>query len=94
MSLTRATKKKNEELNSARVSSVPNAFKDAKEEAIFEEKKVINTETNEQKWAKLVSGTTTTEYVSWRMPHKKRGKQEPGFNLDYLPPKTHPPVHN
>ncbi|XP_051144324.1 root meristem growth factor 10 [Andrographis paniculata] len=32
--------------------------------------------------------------VSWQVPHKKRGEQEPGFNLDYLPPKTHPPTHN
>lgn len=32
--------------------------------------------------------------VSWRIPHKKRGEQQPGFNLDYAPPKTHPPVHN
>ncbi|CAB4269649.1 unnamed protein product [Prunus armeniaca] len=33
--------------------------------------------------------------VSWRVPHKKRGVQkQPGFNLDYSPPKTHPPSHN
>ncbi|XP_059654256.1 root meristem growth factor 10 [Cornus florida] len=32
--------------------------------------------------------------VSWRMPHKKHGEPQPGFNLDYSPPKTHPPVHN
>ncbi|KAH6767480.1 hypothetical protein C2S52_018463 [Perilla frutescens var. hirtella] len=30
----------------------------------------------------------------WRVPRRKRGDEEPGFNLDYLPPKTHPPVHN
>lgn len=30
----------------------------------------------------------------WRVPHRKRGHKEAGFNLDYLPPKTHPPVHN
>lgn len=32
--------------------------------------------------------------VSWRVPHKKRGEKQPGFNLDYSPPKTHPPSHN
>lgn len=32
--------------------------------------------------------------VGWRVPRKKRGEQQPGFNLDYSPPKTHPPVHN
>lgn len=32
--------------------------------------------------------------VSWRVPHKKRGEHQPGFNLDYSPPKTHPPHHN
>ncbi|KAL2511464.1 Uncharacterized protein Adt_17064 [Abeliophyllum distichum] len=44
-----------------------------------------------------VLGTVQTEpavSVSWRVPHKKRGEEEPGFNLDYLPPKTHPPSHN
>ncbi|MBA0853164.1 hypothetical protein Goshw_014243 [Gossypium schwendimanii] len=32
--------------------------------------------------------------VSWRVPHKKHGEKNPGFNLDYSPPKTHPPHHN
>lgn len=32
--------------------------------------------------------------VSWTLPHRKRGEQQPGFNFDYAPPKTHPPVHN
>ncbi|KAK7339361.1 hypothetical protein VNO77_20022 [Canavalia gladiata] len=32
--------------------------------------------------------------VSWRVPHKKPRKKDPGFNLDYSPPKTHPPSHN
>ncbi|KAK7256607.1 hypothetical protein RIF29_30061 [Crotalaria pallida] len=32
--------------------------------------------------------------VSWRMPHKKPREKNPGFNLDYAPPKTHPPSHN
>jgi hypothetical protein len=28
------------------------------------------------------------------VPQKKRGERHPGFNLDYSPPKTHPPSHN
>ncbi|XP_054780037.1 root meristem growth factor 10 [Prosopis cineraria] len=33
--------------------------------------------------------------VSWSVPpKKKRGYKNPGFNLDYSPPKTHPPSHN
>lgn len=32
--------------------------------------------------------------VQWRVPHPKKGEAVPGFNMDYLPPKTHPPVHN
>ncbi|RDX90333.1 hypothetical protein CR513_27821, partial [Mucuna pruriens] len=33
--------------------------------------------------------------VSWRVPHNEKPSQKhPGFNLDYSPPKTHPPHHN
>ncbi|TKY66351.1 hypothetical protein E2542_SST09221 [Spatholobus suberectus] len=32
--------------------------------------------------------------VSWRVPRKKPREKDPGFNLDYSPPKTHPPSHN
>ena len=32
--------------------------------------------------------------VSWLVPRKKPGQKNPGFNLDYSPPKTHPPSHN
>ncbi|CAM8937900.1 unnamed protein product [Rhodiola kirilowii] len=32
--------------------------------------------------------------VTYRVPHPKRGEQQPGFNLDYSPPKVHPPHHN
>ncbi|XP_057805563.1 root meristem growth factor 10-like [Salvia miltiorrhiza] len=33
---------------------------------------------------------------TFRVPQNKRGEDEEvaGFNLDYLPPKTHPPSHN
>ncbi|GMI69686.1 hypothetical protein HRI_000637900 [Hibiscus trionum] len=47
---------------------------------------------------KSTSGATGTSKpvvsVSWRVPHRKRGQKHPGFNLDYSPPKTHPPSHN
>ncbi|CAN6562612.1 unnamed protein product [Malus baccata var. baccata] len=33
--------------------------------------------------------------VSWCVPrNKRRVQKQPGFNLDYSPPKTHPPSHN
>ncbi|PKI71813.1 uncharacterized protein LOC116209083 [Punica granatum] len=32
--------------------------------------------------------------VSWRVPRQKTSEKHPGFNLDYSPPKTHPPSHN
>lgn len=35
-----------------------------------------------------------TQRVTWKLPQKKRGEKQPGFNLDYAPPKTHPPTHN
>ncbi|CAK9159374.1 unnamed protein product [Ilex paraguariensis] len=38
--------------------------------------------------------TESLATVSWRVPHRKRREKQPGFNLDYSPPKTHPPVHN
>ncbi|KAI3444722.1 hypothetical protein Pfo_001387 [Paulownia fortunei] len=88
-----------------RKSSIPNATKDAKEESRFEKEKVNNESDEPGKHIQPkgnpvnISGTTQTgseslASVSWKVPHKKRGEQEPGFNLDYLPPKTHPPVHN
>ncbi|XP_010264248.1 PREDICTED: uncharacterized protein LOC104602315 [Nelumbo nucifera] len=43
-----------------------------------------------------ISGAVQTESlvsVPRRVPRKKSG-QYPGFNLDYSPPKTHPPSHN
>lgn len=36
----------------------------------------------------------SVDSVRWQMPHRKKGEPEPRFNLDYLPPKTHPPSHN
>ena len=46
--------------------------------------------------AKVSSSVQTESLVSvpWAVPHKKRNEKNPGFNLDYSPPKTHPPSHN
>ncbi|KAK9910867.1 hypothetical protein M0R45_034806 [Rubus argutus] len=50
--------------------------------------------------ASTATGQTTASSdqqvsVSWLVPRKKRGiRKQPGFNLDYSPPKTHPPSHN
>lgn len=32
--------------------------------------------------------------VSWRVPKTKDEVSQTGFNLDYAPPKVHPPTHN
>ncbi|XP_019189104.1 PREDICTED: uncharacterized protein LOC109183454 isoform X2 [Ipomoea nil] len=32
--------------------------------------------------------------VTWKVREKKRGEPQAEFNLDYLPARTHPPVHN
>lgn len=50
----------------------------------------------EEKMRTLSSSRTleSLDSVSWRVPHKKSGENNPGFNLDYAPPKTHPPSHN
>ncbi|PIN10747.1 hypothetical protein CDL12_16646 [Handroanthus impetiginosus] len=63
-----------------------NALGEAKMRNKFEKKEIRN-ELNSRKTEALAS-------VSRRVNRKKRGEKEPGFNLDYLPPKTHPPVHN
>ena len=31
---------------------------------------------------------------SWTVPRTKNSDKHPGFNLDYAPPKIHPPSHN
>ncbi|GLT75642.1 hypothetical protein SLA2020_473480 [Shorea laevis] len=47
----------------------------------------------------LTSSSQITESplgsVSWRVPHdEEHDEQNPGFNMDYSSPKTHPPSHN
>ncbi|KAM7508783.1 hypothetical protein LguiA_019236 [Lonicera macranthoides] len=43
---------------------------------------------------KKVAKKQSVSSVEWSVPHVKKGKEQPGFNVDYSPPKTHPPVHN
>ncbi|XLR54854.1 hypothetical protein HN51_023019 [Arachis hypogaea] len=44
---------------------------------------------------KTTNSLVSSSSISWRVPHKKPSeKNNPGFNLDYSPPKTHPPSHN
>ncbi|CAA3032728.1 Hypothetical predicted protein [Olea europaea subsp. europaea] len=67
-----------------------------KDEKALKEKKVeeYNFKTSTKKRVIVSGDTQTDQSVSRRMPHKKIGQKDPGCNLDYLPPKTHPPVHN
>ncbi|KAL9175970.1 hypothetical protein ABFS82_02G147500 [Erythranthe guttata] len=85
------TKKNEDKLNiPARVST-----KSSKEDSRFEKDEAgKNIQAKGNIPVEVSSGATRVASVSWTVPHKKRGEQEPGFNLDYLPPKTHPPVHN
>lgn len=53
-----------------------------------------NEQRDDAKGVKVSGAKRSGERVSWKVPHKKGGQPQPGFNLDYLPPKTHPPVHN
>ncbi|KAL1331267.1 hypothetical protein HN51_048537 [Arachis hypogaea] len=43
---------------------------------------------------KTTNSLVSSSSISWRVPHKKPSEKNPGFNLDYSPPKTHPPSHN
>ncbi|GAB4844337.1 hypothetical protein Ancab_037701 [Ancistrocladus abbreviatus] len=55
-------------------------------------------ESEHQKIDGEASSSTKSKFeavrISWLVPHKKRGVPQPGFNLDYAPPKEHPPEHN
>lgn len=43
---------------------------------------------------KTQSLTYANDAVIWRVPRNKIRHLQPGFNLDYEPPKTNPPIHN
>lgn len=42
---------------------------------------------------KGVVRTKSLVTVSWKIPHEKYA-EDPRFDLDYAPPRTHPPSHN
>ncbi|KAJ1383686.1 hypothetical protein SESBI_43155 [Sesbania bispinosa] len=73
-----------------------------KEELVGDSEKAKNRRRTSQRVVKVKgigkgSGALQSESlvsVSWRVPHKKQSQKHPGFNLDYSPPKTHPPSHN
>ncbi|KAI5391536.1 hypothetical protein KIW84_076375 [Lathyrus oleraceus] len=61
------------------------------------QKKKVNEDDDKIKTNELVgdSENSKNRKISWRVPHKKKhSEKHPGFNLDYSPPKTHPPSHN
>ncbi|XP_022872712.1 uncharacterized protein LOC111391693 [Olea europaea var. sylvestris] len=93
------TTENDDKFNLAKVSiksDVKSSISTAKKETTLKEKKVeeYNLKTSTKKRVIVPGDTQTDQSMSWRMPHKKRGQKDPGFNLDYLPPKTHPPLHN
>ncbi|KAE8725985.1 Ubiquitin-like superfamily protein isoform 1 [Hibiscus syriacus] len=51
-------------------------------------------ESQKEKTSGAIGTSKAVVSVSWRVPHRKHGEKHPGFNLDYSPPKTHPPSHN
>ncbi|XP_059311160.1 root meristem growth factor 10 [Lycium ferocissimum] len=83
---------KNEEKpNVARVSSSPSDVKVKPSSA------EPNSLKENEKDHQLMEGSSSSNYgvsVSWRIHHQKREDPPPEFNLDYLPARTHPPVHN
>ncbi|KAK6142950.1 hypothetical protein DH2020_023298 [Rehmannia glutinosa] len=97
-----STGKKNEQkLNPSSVSVKPDrkySVADAPGEANMENRfkpEKANSEYNEpgKHFQDGIKGSVSRK--SWKVGHRKRsGNQEAGFNLDYLPPRTHPPVHN
>ncbi|GLT39566.1 hypothetical protein SLA2020_137500 [Shorea laevis] len=94
------------ERNDEKVSGVPKMkHKLSKEAGVPKEEgkketsespKLKDGRAKEQKMKTLSSSrmVESLDAVSWRVPHMKRGEKNPGFNLDYAPPKTHPPSHN
>ncbi|KAK4269780.1 hypothetical protein QN277_022892 [Acacia crassicarpa] len=66
-----------------------------------EKPKVTNIRTSNKRVLEVKKGKTgslkfneSLVSVPWRVPREKKGDKNPGFNLDYSPPKTHPPSHN
>lgn len=90
-------------INPGSLSIQPDSVQDGPGELIttaersFDKTKVTNGKYNEPGNGFQAKGDRVKDSNArkkWRVPHRKRGDQEPGFNQDYSPPKTHPPVHN
>lgn len=62
-------------------------------EANLQERNEIGKITKKDKKRKSL-GDVGVKELTWKVPEKKMGEKQPGFNLDYSPPKTHPPSHN
>nr|XP_009765957.1 PREDICTED: uncharacterized protein LOC104217414 [Nicotiana sylvestris] len=85
---------KNEEKSS--VARVFNTTSDVKAKPSTAQP-ISSVKENEKDQLKGSKSSTSSNYgvsVSWRVHHQKREDPPPEFNLDYLPARTHPPVHN
>lgn len=101
-------KKAFEEISAVELAKMRSSLSKQQETTKGEE--IIETETQRitkariAKTPKKIQGEKTSDNhqteslvsVPWRVPHDKNRRREknPGFNLDYSPPKTHPPSHN
>ncbi|XVF33532.1 hypothetical protein REPUB_Repub17cG0176800 [Reevesia pubescens] len=85
------------EIQSIKEESIEESHADddtQKLEDIADQVKSKSLQNEKEKAPGAVQANKSLVSVSWRVPHRKRGKKHPGFNLDYSPPKTHPPSHN
>ncbi|KAK4379421.1 hypothetical protein RND71_001283 [Anisodus tanguticus] len=86
---------KNEEKpNVARVSGTP---MDVKAKRSSTEPNSSLKENEQEHHDQMVKGSSSCNYgvsVSWKVHHQRKEDPPPEFNLDYLPARTHPPVHN
>nr|XP_009608849.1 uncharacterized protein LOC104102745 [Nicotiana tomentosiformis]XP_016452066.1 PREDICTED: uncharacterized protein LOC107776670 [Nicotiana tabacum] len=84
---------KNEEKSSvARVFNTPSDVK--AKPLTAEPKSSVKENEKDQLKGSISSSKSYGVSVSWRVHHQKREDPPPEFNLDYLPARTHPPVHN
>ncbi|KAK1307347.1 hypothetical protein QJS10_CPA10g00871 [Acorus calamus] len=76
-----------EKLTTSEASSMQPKFTTMEEEQ-------KQTSEKEERAGSGVVRTQSLVTVPWRVPHVRHREQQPGFNVDYDPPKTHPPSHN
>ncbi|XWS45896.1 hypothetical protein CRYUN_Cryun14cG0018500 [Craigia yunnanensis] len=84
------------ELRSIKDESIEESHADDDTDQKLEDAEVNHktVENDKEKTSGAVQRNKSVVSVSWRVPHRKYGEKHPGFNLDYSPPKTHPPSHN